>query len=1384
MTRAWWVIPVVVAGVAGCSEHSVFFLPGKAKHHDAGVVDGGDFGNPSGAGSKDFGPRDNVGNSGTSQCAPKTCEDLSATCGPVANGCGDVVQCGDCKDGELCGIIAPNVCTSTASLCKPLSKADACQGKECGIAGDGCGGTVTCGKCSNGFACGLEHSFVCGAVAVSDPNDCRAKIASCAAVGAQCGKIGNGCGGLIDCDAELGGCPTGTLCGVEQPQQCGALQACTPLTAAQACPGKCGMVSDGCTPSGTDTGLIDCTTDPNYRCPSGTSCGGGGVANQCGSATTGSCTPTSMSAACGSATCGVASDGCASNYVCGTCGSGQLCQNGNCVSACTPISKTTACDSKTCGLVGDGCAGSYDCGDCGTNEVCGQQMAFQCGAKPPAACVPVTGAAACAGKQCGSVLDGCGTDASHQIDCSSITGGCPQGYYCGVKAAYQCDLPPSPSCTPAGSCANLGWACGLAIDRCGNIYDCAAEGRTCNAQTQSCIGGINGPTTCQTGTTSSGSTCDVCSAIPDCTGRTQVTKLQGRVITPGKTDSDTANQVGVPNAFVYILASDDPSQLPALASGIPQDNQGNWLSACDRCNDQNLGPVLASATTDAQGNFTLSGYIPVNKEFVLVVKVGKWRRAQRYTLGANAACVTTMLPTSATRLPRTQSDGLAANIPRVAVSTGMVDAMECVLYKMGVAQSEFAQPGTNGTAAARVHMYASHNQPGEVMADGSTSDTVLYGTDAQLYSYDMVVFDCEGQAFENNSDDPRVRQYVNRGGRMFASHWSYTWVHDNGTLDYAPATAYDTRLDVSANWASGTATSGTGYVSINRPRANPAKIGTFAAWLLNEGAVTQNGSNYTFTITDPRDLAASVNAGSEEWVYRNTDACGPCTAALQAACLASPACTWNGTSCAPAQRCGSSCRNACANNTSDAACTAATGCAWTTGTSVQQYSFNTPYAAPSSAICGRVAYSGFHVTPGGGNFNGVVFPAGCGTGDLTAQEKVLLYMLFDLASCVTTGGTPVPPACTPLDMGACSGRCGKLPNGCGGTLDCGGCATGLVCGSNNMCQSTGCTKTTCPAQGATCGTIADGCGGTLDCGTCQTGQVCGLFTPNQCALTCTPLSAQVACSGHCGYLSDGCGGALQCSDCASGQACINNTCATGHCTPLTSCPSGKECGVISDGCSGTLDCGACTAPDVCGGGGQANKCGHTTCMPLDCTALNANCGFIGDGCGGATNCGACKQGQQCGLAGPNQCGGCMPRDCQASGAECGQIGDGCGGAVDCGPCPAGTICGATQPNRCGNGGSCRPLTCSATNAQCGLVGDGCGGVVDCGPCPSPLVCGISAPNQCGQPPACSPQTCTGAGAECGAIGDGCGGLIDCGSCPPGQSCGVVQANRCYGVPVQ
>jgi hypothetical protein len=78
---------------------------------------------------------------------------------------------------------------------------------------------------------------------------------------------------------------------------------------------------------------------------------------------------------------------------------------------------------------------------------------------------------------------------------------------------------------------------------------------------------------------------------------------------------------------------------------------------------------------------------------------------------------------------------------------------------------------------------------------------------------------------------------------------------------------------------------------------------------------------------------------------------------------------------------------------------------------VQYMSFNTPIGATEDKICGRAVYTDLHVAsvdnPTADNANG--FPTSCGQKELTAQEKAVAFMLFDLSSCVQNEDKPPRP---------------------------------------------------------------------------------------------------------------------------------------------------------------------------------------------------------------------------------------------------------------------------------------------------------------------------------------------------------------------------------------
>ena len=183
-----------------------------------------------------------------------------------------------------------------------------------------------------------------------------------------------------------------------------------------------------------------------------------------------------------------------------------------------------------------------------------------------------------------------------------------------------------------------------------------------------------------------------CKVPPCATGGT--TSISGSIYDP-------AGKIPLYNVIVYVPnAPVDP-----IVNG----------ATCDRCGGISGNPI-ASAITDAAGKFVLKD-VPVMDNVPLVIQVGKWRR--QITIPAVTSCGdTAVTDKNLTRLPRSAMEG---DLPKMALATGNADALECLLRKIGVADSEFTPvagaghvnfyTGTGGTPRYRANMNAGATFP-------------------------------------------------------------------------------------------------------------------------------------------------------------------------------------------------------------------------------------------------------------------------------------------------------------------------------------------------------------------------------------------------------------------------------------------------------------------------------------------------------------------------------------------------------------------------------------------------------------------------------------------------------------------------------------------------
>jgi hypothetical protein len=405
-----------------------------------------------------------------------------------------------------------------------------------------------------------------------------------------------------------------------------------------------------------------------------------------------------------------------------------------------------------------------------------------------------------------------------------------------------------------------------------------------------------------------------------------------------------AGTLPVANARVYIAgtpAPDDataPSNLEPIVHG----------ATCTGCDQLVPADAVASALTDVGGRFTLTGvpYPPDGKAMYLVIRLGKWRRAVRIENSDSQAagvaklsrCATTTLDKSMMRLPRTQSEG---DIPRIALSTGSADALECLLRgpKLGLADSEFTTENGKGS----VNLYAGNGTAQFNKTLGGARFTAAqkvptpswWDTQANWNKYDAVLLSCEGDPnYSTKSVTARanLQTYINQGGRVLAMHWHNGWME----MGPAPLSKVASFAQKPANPVLNNGTASVDIVTSFR------KGGELKQWLANASALTSQGQ---LLLKGAKNTILTLNTR-----------------------VAQPWLTFG------------------------------------SGSSLvyQYFTFRAPIGVEPSSQCGEMAFTDLQASTGVGDTSGpgIYFPDGCRTTSMAPQEEALIYMLLDLTSCL------------------------------------------------------------------------------------------------------------------------------------------------------------------------------------------------------------------------------------------------------------------------------------------------------------------------------------------------------------------------------------------------
>lgn len=327
-----------------------------------------------------------------------------------------------------------------------------------------------------------------------------------------------------------------------------------------------------------------------------------------------------------------------------------------------------------------------------------------------------------------------------------------------------------------------------------------------------------------------------------------------------------------------IYAPNGTLPLPNVEVYVPNANVDAFVDGpnAPRCDQAPSGHPLVATLTDANGNFLLKD-VPATTGVPVVVVAGKWRRQLTVDV---PACTNTALDVAKTRLPKDHTEG---DVAHIAVVTGSADAVECLMRKTGVADSEFSTSSGSG----RIHLFAG---PGggtnkfDVANGGASfaSGSALWASSSTLSAYDQVILGCDGIANPSGSIPQTsldaMQAYADAGGRVYLSHWNNYWVQSITAWPVAtwgnlanlpdPVTAQVAndfpQAAIEYAWLTATgASTPAGTLSIHGGRQTALSIDTSLArrWIYMDNTANNQPSMQQFTFTTPVANSAGAQLG-------------------------------------------------------------------------------------------------------------------------------------------------------------------------------------------------------------------------------------------------------------------------------------------------------------------------------------------------------------------------------------------------------------------------------------------------------------------------------------------------------------------------------------------